>query len=193
MEIAPDVVQTLERHPAVARVEPVGSRAEGRATAYSDYDFIVETTDFAAVAEALPALLVHLEPLAQQWDRLSHEMCWMIMIPGPTKIDFIFPNQAHEQEPPWVVSCDTLPGIDAHFWDWALWLRSKDVKGDVRLVESELRRLHEHLLWPLGVETAPSSVADAVATYRHHREAAERRFGCSVSRALEGAVAPVLG
>ena len=57
---------------------------------------------------------------------------------------------------------------------------------------AELEKLHGHLLAPLGVGAAPSSIGEAVVTYREARDRAERRFGVTVSRELEGAVAPAL-
>ena len=107
-------------HPAISTVVLVGSRAEGRATERSDYDFVVETTDFPRAVEALPRLVAALEPLAQQWDRLADTMCWMVMLSGPVKVDLIFPDVPHEHEPPWQPEPGTLDGIDAHFWDWML-------------------------------------------------------------------------
>ena len=60
----------LTRHPSVLDVCLVGSRAEGRANERSDWDFLIKTSDFGAVAKALPELLAPLECLAQQWDPL---------------------------------------------------------------------------------------------------------------------------
>ncbi len=99
MDVASRVIDALA-HPAVRDVRLVGSRAEGRATERSDYDFIVDTHEFQQLAEALPGLLGELDPLAEQWDRLSDEMCWMVMLPGPVKVDLIFPSERHEHEPP---------------------------------------------------------------------------------------------
>jgi hypothetical protein len=179
-------------HPAVERIELIGSRAEGRATEWSDWDFGVWARDFGAVVEALPGLLGPLEPLVQQWDRLSDTWCWMPILRGPVKVDLIFPEEPHAKESPWVPAPDTLAGIDDHFWDWMLWLRGKEAAGKEELVAGELEKLFGHLLGPLGVEAAPSSVTDAVAAYRTARDRAERRFGRTVSRELERAVAASL-
>src|SRR5205823_621318 len=151
-------------------------------------DFVVETDDFATLSADLPALCEDLDPLAQQWDRLSSRMCWMMLLPGPVKVDLIFPDERHQQEPPWHLSMETLPWMDAHFWDWILWLRAKTAHGADGLVRAELIRLHEHLLSPLGVRTAPASTNEAVAVYRAGRDEAERRMGCHVDRRLEAAV-----
>ena len=152
-------------------IELVGSRATGEARPESDWDFRVEARDFDAVAAALPALLAPLEPLAQQWDRLSDEQCWMLILRGPV-----------------MPSAENLGAIDAHLWDWLLWLRSK---GD-DLVAAELEKLFVHLLRPLGVDRVPSSVAEAVELYRPARDALAARLGCVISPALEIEVAAAL-
>jgi predicted nucleotidyltransferase len=177
------------RHPAVRAIDLAGSRAEGRATAFSDWDFVVATHDFPALARDLPSLSAPLAPLAEQWDRLSPHQCWMLILRGPTKVDLIFPDEPHELEPPWEPSRESLVAIDHHFWDWALWLRSKEESGKRDLVAAELEKLFEHLLGPLGATNNPGSVAEADAVYRDARAAAERRFGCEVPRELEAAVA----
>ncbi|MGH3084058.1 MAG: hypothetical protein ACRDNP_08370 [Gaiellaceae bacterium] len=177
-------------HPGVREIRLVGSRAEGRANDRSDWDFRVDARDFGAVADALPLLLEPLDPLAQQWDRLSPEHCWMLMLHGPVKVDLIFPKEPHAIEPPWEVSAETIDGIDAHFWDWMLWLSSKDAAGRREVVAAELEKLFDHLLAPLEVDRPPSSIAQAVAAYREGRARVERRLGVAVSRDLENAVAP---
>lgn len=186
------VISALGGHPAVRSIELAGSRASGRATEFSDWDFVVATDDFPALAGDLPKLCAPLAPLAEQWDRLSPEQCWMLMLPGPTKVDVIFPEEPHELEPPWSPSPESLVGIDRHFWDWMLWLRSKEASGKREMVAAELEKLFQHLLGPLGATSRPGSVADAVAVYRDARAAAEQRFGCEVPRELENAVAPAL-
>ena len=192
MNIAETVVAAVSAHPAVERIELVGSRAEGRATRWSDWDFGVRARDFAAVAGALPGLLAPLEPLVAQWDRLSEHRCWMLILRGPVKVDLIFSEEPHEKEPPWEPGPDTLGGIDDHFWDWLLWLRSKEAGGKDELVAAELQKLFGHLLAPVGVEAPPASVAEAVESYRAARDRAERLFEVTVSRELENAVAPAL-
>ena len=102
------VVAAVSPHPAVERIELVGSRAEGRETRWSDWDFGVRTRDFPAIAEALPGLLAPLEAVVEQWDRLSEHQCWMLILRGPV-----------------MPSAENLGAIDAHLWDWLLWLRSK--------------------------------------------------------------------
>jgi predicted nucleotidyltransferase len=192
MNLAEAVVSAVSAHPAVASIELVGSRAEGRATKWSDWDFAVRARDFDAVAEALPRLVEPLEPLVQQWDRLSDQYCWMLILRGPVKVDLIFPDEPHDKEGPWRPGPDTLAGIDDHFWDWMLWLRGKEAAAKDELVASELEKLFGHLLAPLGVEAPPSSIAEAVESYLAARDRAERRFGRVVRRDVEQAVAPSL-
>jgi hypothetical protein len=186
------VIAIVGSHPAVCEIRLVGSRADGLATERSDWDFRVGVSDFSAVAEALPRILVPLDPLAQQWDRLSLHQCWMLMLRGPVKVDLIFPEEPHTLEPPWQASADTLEGIDVHFWDWTLWLSSKAAAGRREVVSAELEKLFVHLLEPLGINRRPSSIAEAVAEYRGGRARAERALGTKVPRQLEQEVAPAL-
>jgi Nucleotidyltransferase domain len=181
-------------HPHVLSVHLVGSRARGTATPLSDWDFTVRVDDFASVAPALPSLVSVLEPLAQQWDRLGpvDYSCYMLMLAGPVKIDLIFPDVPHRPEPPWAVEPGTLPGIDAHFWDWTLWLAAKRAAGRTRLVAEQLTSMSHHLLRPMGVDTVPGSIQDAVDTYLAARGRLESRFDIRIPRRLEGEVRPVV-
>jgi len=179
------------RHPAVDSVSFIGSRARGEATELSDWDFKVETRDFDSVAEALPALVAPLKPLAQQWDRLSVEQCYMLMLRGIGKVDLIF-DEPHEPEPPWQVSAETLKGIDDHLWDWTIWLGAKDRAGKRELVGSELEKMHGPRLAPLGVDDIPSSIADAVTAYTAARAEAEARLAIAVPRTVEHEVRRLL-
>ena len=176
----------------MGRIELGGSRAEGRATRWSDWDFLVEAEDFAALSAALPGLLAPLDPLVQQWDRLSSEWCWMLILRDPVKVDLIFPDEPHEPEAPWEPSAATLGAIDDHFWDWMLWLRGKEAAGKRDVVEAELAKLFAHLLGPLGAERRPASIAAAVSAYREARDHAEQRFGIALRRDVEAAVMPAL-
>jgi hypothetical protein len=191
MDLAQRIIASVAPHPEVRNIRLVGSRAEGRASDVSDWDFRVEANDFAAVAEALPHLLAPLDPLAQQWDRLSREYCWMLILRGPAKVDLIFPDESHTNEPPWEPNHENLDAIEAHFWDWMLWLRGKEATDKADLIASELDKLFEHLLAPLGVKRRPSSIVDAIASYQHARDRAEQHFGVVVRRELETAVARV--
>ena len=189
--IAEDLAAALTRHPAVSSVELVGSRARGEANELSDWDFQVETLDFPAVAKALPEMVSSLEPLAQQWDRLSEHACYMLLLRGIGKVDLIF-DEPWKSSPPWTVSAATLRGIDDHFWDWTIWLAAKDRAGKREMVGTELRKMHEHLLEPMGVERVPSSVADAVAVYTTARGEAEKRLELAVPRVVEDEVRRLL-
>lgn len=190
-EIAPPMVGAVGDDPAVRSVELTGSRARGEAGPLSDWDFQIETSDFEAVAEALPELVAPLEPLAQQWDRLSARACYMLLLRGIGKVDLIF-DEPWESSPPWHVSTDTLSGIDDHFWDWAIWLAAKDQAGKRKLVQLELGKMQEHLLGPLGVERVPDSVQKATVVYRTARAQAERRLNTYAPRELEDEVVRLL-
>jgi hypothetical protein len=184
--------ELLERHPSVRRVSLAGSRGAGTQTPLSDWDFAVETGDFAAVSNALPELTAPLEPLAQQWDLLGQHPTYMLMLRGPVKIDLIFFDEAMTERPPWEVSAETLAAIDAHFWDWILWLAAKRAGGRDDLVGEQLEKLHGYLLRPLGVEDAPTTIEQAVEDYLCALESTERRFGVTVPRALRDEVLPAL-
>jgi len=186
------VLGLLRNHPAVQSVELVGSRAEGHANERSDWDFRVVTDAFERLAPALPGLLAPLDPIAQQWDRLSDHPCWMLMLAGPVKIDLIFAEETKEPGPPWAPTAENLPDIDAHFWDWILWLGSKEAAGKHELLRKELQKLFDNLLAPLGADRPPLSIADAIATYREARDQAEARLGVKVPRTLEAEVGPAL-
>jgi hypothetical protein len=183
--IAAVVEGALLLHPGIRAVELVGSRADGSATPLSDWDFVVMTDGFGEVARALPELVTPLDPLAQQWDRISDYPCYMLMLTGPVKVDLIFPGEPYASLPPWTVSPDTLDGIDQHFWDWVLWLASKREKGQDELVGREMAKMHDHLLGPLGLDLVPSSIEAAVERYRSARDERERDFGVEVSRRRE--------
>jgi hypothetical protein len=176
----------------VEKVELVGSRAAGTAVTLSDWDFLVETNDFDAVAQALPQLVEPLRPLARQWDPLGEHPCYMLMLTGAIKVDLIF-DRPHEPAPPWVVTAETLPRIDAHFWDWVLWLGAKRAAGKHALIESELDKLSAHILAMLGVEERLVSLEDAVGRYRPALRDAEERLGVRVSPRVGAEVRTRLG
>jgi hypothetical protein len=190
--LLPDgIVAAVSAVPAVTGVKIVGSRAEGRASVWSDWEFQVSTDDFPAVRDSLPQRMLALRPVILQWDRLSKIWCFMLVLAGPTKVDLIF-TQPHRPERPWLAGPTTLAGIDDHFWDWVLWLHSKQATGQAERVAVELRLLHAHLLSPLGVASAPTSVSEAVRCYRAARADWEARLGLSVSRQPEQVVLPAL-
>ena len=137
-------------------------------------------------------MVAELEPLAQQWDRISEYPCYMLMLRGAVKVDLIFPGEPYESLPPWTVTAETIDGIDRHFWDWILWLASKREKGQDELVRRELVKMSEHLLRPLGVDRVPGSIETALESYRCARDEREREFGIEASRRLEREVPPAL-
>lgn len=186
-----DVARVLAADARIRRVELTGSRASGTATALSDWDFIVSTTQFEAIRAALPSLVGPLRPVIAQWDRLSRNWCYMMILAGPAKIDLIF-SHPHPIQPPWQVTTATLPLIDDHFWDWALWLASKQLAGRHDVVTGELRKLHGHLLRPLGVAALPDSLDGAVAAYRAARTEWEKRLQQEISLNAERTVMPGL-
>jgi hypothetical protein len=184
-ELEAAVRAALAPHPAVESVELAGSRARGEETALSDWDFQIETDDFGALAEALPRLVEPLEPLSRQWDRYSPHPTYMLMLRGPLKLDLLFLGRVNDPRPPWTVSAATLPAIDDHFWDWILWLASKErAGGHEALVREQQALLHAQLLAPLGMAREPTGIEDAVRAYLSAREAAERCFALRVDRAL---------
>jgi hypothetical protein len=148
----------VERHPAVTSVELAG---------------------------ALPDLVADARPLAAQWDRLSEEATYfMVVLRGGTKVDFAL-QRPPRLEPPWVVTADTLPAIDAHFWDWIVWLGGKELRGNDDLVHVMLTDvMFEHLLAPLGATSQPETIADAVKLYESLRAAHERKLGVKIGREL---------
>lgn len=191
-DIAASVRAMLLIHPHIREVQLVGSRAAGSPVPLSDWDFTVDADDFGVVAADLPELASGLEPLAQQWDRLSPHYCCMLMLRGPAKVDLLFLDQPHQPEPPWVASPDTIVGMDLHFWDWVLWLAAKEQAGKEALVRAELEEMGQHLLVPLGVHESPRSLRMAVNSYQAARDRNEAGLGVSVPRLLEREVLPVL-
>ncbi len=181
MDIVTEVTSALERHPAVKAVRLAGSRQRSDAGPLSDWDFEVDTTDFEAVARDLPVLVSPLEPLAQQWERISQPTCYMLMLRGPAKVDLLFIDRPNEVQPPWGVSARTLQGIDDHFWDWTLWLASKHSARKHELIKEEFAKMSSHLLDPMGVDAVPDSIETAVAVYTTARRKAEERLGVAVS------------
>ena len=191
-ELAWRLIELLNAHDAVRSVRLVGSRAEGHATELSDVDLLVDA-DFDELAPDLAGLVAPLEPLAAQWDRLSEEASYfMLLLPGGIKVDLVF-DVPPTNEPPWQVSVGTLPAIDAHFWDWILWLGGKQLGGRDELVESMLGGLmFEYLLGPLGVAEPPATIDEAVSAYLAARDVREAGLGVTVGRELQEAVLPRL-
>jgi hypothetical protein len=173
-------------------VDLVGSRASGTATELSDWDYRIASADPAAVAARLPGLVAVLCPLGQLWDPLASTPVYMIILPGAVKADLFPgapPGPALTRAPG-----GSLSDIDAHFWDWNLWLGAKRMRGQDHLVAAELVRMYQLLLRPLGATEPPANQQDAVATYlrlRHEREhggaAVNRNLGAAVITRLQAA------
>jgi hypothetical protein len=192
MDVARDIPAALDAHPSVREVRLTGSRAKGRAHDLSDWDFAVDTDDFEPVARDLPELVAPLRPLSEQWDPFSKVECYMLLLPGPTKIDLLFVDQPREWSPAWDPSPETLQAIDRHFWDWILWLEQKRRGGRAEILAKSLRDMYELLLRPMGVEFEPELPRDAVESYVHARATLERKFDLSLSRDLEHEVRPAI-
>lgn len=192
MDVPARVTTVLASHPDVSHVELVGSRARGEATALSDWDFLIDTSNSAELARELPAIVAALEPLAAQWDRLTERATYMLMLRGAIKVDLFPGDEQRALERPWEPTRSNLAAIDAHFWDWTLWLGGKALAGKSALVAEELRKMHRHLLGPLGVASPPTTVHEAVAAYQLARDRLERNWEISVPRRLGDEVTAAL-
>jgi hypothetical protein len=192
VDVAARVREVIAPDPNVLRVELVGSRARGEATALSDWDFRIQTDDGGTLARDLPALVLPLEPLAAQWDRLTERATYMLMLPGAIKVDLFPGDERRALEPPWEPTPSNLAAIDAHFWDWTVWLGGKVLAGKTDLVAEELHKMQLHLLGPLGVTSPPATVEEALAAYQLARDRLERRWEISVPRRLADDVTAAL-
>jgi hypothetical protein len=187
------VAKVLADHPAVESVQLVGSHAEGRAHDLSDWDLEVRAADFDALAADLPELVEPFEPLVHFWDPYSDHDAYMVVLPGPTKLDICFFDRAREWSEPWEVRADTLEPIDCHFWDWILWTEQKRRGGKTDQVETSLRNMQEKMLGPMGSAEPPRTVEEALASYLVARDRLERELGVRVSRRTEEGVRPIFG
>ena len=192
MGIAEDIAGSVLEHPSVRQVELTGSRARGTATELSDWDFHITAEDFGHIAADLPELVRPHRPLAAQWDPLGLVQSYLLVFPGPTKVDLIFPDVPRSINPPWRVGPDTLAAMDAHFWDWSLWLVSKRRHGMADRVRGELLRMSHHVLEPLGIKGIPCSLEDAATRYIRARDRLETRYRLRIPRRLEQEVLPLV-
>lgn len=192
MGTAEDVAAAVAAHPAVSRIELTGSRARGTATELSDWDFQVTAEDFGEVAAALPRLVAPYGPLAAQWDPLAERETYLLVFPGPAKVDLVFSDVTRTRNPPWRVGPDTLPAMDAHFWNWTLELASKRRHGMTDRVRGELLEMSHHVLRPLGIESPPLSLEEAAERFVRARGRLETRYGLHVPRDLENEVLPLV-
>jgi predicted nucleotidyltransferase len=172
-------------HPAVTGAEFAGSRSRGEHHELSDWDVAVQTSDFAAVARDMHALVAPLEPLGEQREPMGHLPVYQVMPRGPTKLEYLFLDESQEAMPAPQPGPDTLGAINTHFWDWIWWLITKDAAGRHDLMAEHTPPLHAHLLSPLGVESVPAGIDEAIAAFVARRDALERDYGVSVPRALE--------
>ena len=184
-DVVSAAIAAVADHPAVRGVEPAGSRSRGTHDELSDWDFAVDTDDFPAVARDMPALAAALEPVAEQWEPLGHFPVYQVMLPGPTKIEYLFLDHHQDAFPVRAPGPDTLAAIDTHFWDWTWWLATKEHVGRDDLLAEHLPQMHDHLLGPLGVRDVPESIDAAIAAFVARRDELERRYGVTVPRALE--------
>jgi hypothetical protein len=187
-ELVERASRLVAAHPAVERVVFAGSRSRGTHDVLSDWDFAVETADFAAVAHDMPGLVTPLEPLSRQWEPLGHFPVYQVLLRGPTKVEYLFLNETQDAAPPAQPGPDTLAAINTHFWDWTWWLVSKGAAGRDDLVEEHLPQLYTHLLQPLGVSSPPKSIDAAIDAFVNRRDALEREYGITVCRELENEV-----
>src|SRR5262245_46909362 len=169
-------------HPAVTGVEFAGSRSRGTHHELSDWDLAVTSSDFAALARDMPAIVAPLEPLGEQWEPMGHFPVYQVLLRGPTKLEYLFLDETQEAAPPVRPGPETLAAINTHLWDWIWWLITKDAAGRADLVAEHLPQLHEHLLRPLGVEAEPDGIDAAIAAFVLRRDALEREYGVSVPR-----------
>ena len=176
------------RHPAVKSVKFAGSRSRGTHEQLSDWDFAVETSDFEALAQDLPALVAPLDPLGQQWEPMGHFPVYQVMLRGPTKIEYLFLDRSQDPLPPLAPGRDTLPAINTHFWDWIWWLTTKASIGRTDLVAEHMPQLYTQLLEPMGIGAVPETIESAIEAFVARRNALEQEFGVSVDRALESEV-----
>ena len=140
----------------------------------------------------VPVVIASFRALAAFWEPLAEAAGYMVVLDGPTKVD-VFPTGGRRRiQRPWVLSAETLPQIDGHFWDWSLWLGSKTLRGQWELVASELTKMHGFLLEPIGVATAPAHLGEALAVYLRVRASAMDALGVFVDPELGRQVSDAL-
>jgi hypothetical protein len=185
VDLAHTAAWLVSSHPAVRRVQLAGSRSRGTHEELSDWDFAVTTSDFAAVARDLPGLIAPLHPLGQQWEPLGHFPVYQALLPGPTKVEYLFLDHSQQAMPALSPGSTTLAAINTHFWDWIWWLATKASIGRHDLVAEHLPQLFDRLLRPLGVTEAPADIEAAIDAFVGRRDQLERLYGTTVPRALE--------
>lgn len=184
-DLASTAIRLVSDHPAVRHVELAGSRSRGTHEELSDWDFAVTTSDFAAVARDLPALIAPLRPLGQQWEPLGHFPVYQVLVAGPTKIEYLFLDHSQEAMPARTPGPTTLDAINTHFWDWIWWIATKASIGRTDLVAEHLSQLSAYLLRPIGVTDTPADIQTAIAAFVGRRDELEQDYSITVPRALE--------
>ena len=193
MDITDRVERLIVEHFPEARVQLVGSRQRGEQSALSDWDFRIDSPDCTGLVAELPSVAASLEPLGALWDPLSSRAVYMVVIPGAVKVDLFPGDEGQAIEPPWSPGRNNLVLIDAHFWDWTLWLGGKALRpGSDELIRGELVKMAGFLLGPLGAPHAPTTISDAVRTYRTCRDESEQRYGLPVPRRIGDEVTDAL-
>jgi hypothetical protein len=189
-----EVSAALRADPMVRSVALIGSRGEGTATRLSDWDYHVGSSDPVAVSLRLPDLVRPLRPLSQLWDPLARRPVYMLLVVQASgapvvKVDLFLdlPERRPSAEPS-ATTAANLRGIDAHFWDWTLWLGSKRLRGAETLVRDELVRMWDYVLKPMCCEAAPTTQREAIAEYLRLRRRQEERHGVHVAPELGIAV-----
>jgi predicted nucleotidyltransferase len=186
------VIETLRAVSGVHDVKLAGSAAAGDRTPLSDWDFELDVND-EGVLDALEHALQQLTVLALFWDPLSARATLIVIMDGPIKVDVIVPAMRNPHPMSrWTVTAETLPRIDAHFWDWTLWLSAKQLRGQADLVGTELTKMWDALLEPMGAITPTHGVAEAVGAYVVARDEREYELGVPLDHHLEHQVRSAL-
>lgn len=179
------VHETVRAVPGVHGVKLAGSGAAGDRTSLSDWDFELDVED-EGVLDALERALQRLPVLALFWDPLSARANLIVIMDGPIKVDVIVADR-HNPHPVsrWTVTAETLSQIDDHFWDWTLWLGAKQLRGQADLVGTELDKMWDALLEPMGALRPPRGIAEAIGAYVVARGERERELGVRLNHQLE--------
>jgi hypothetical protein len=186
------VHQRVRSAPGITSVAVAGSRRTGNPTALSDWDFHVAVEDAMDLDDFLDQV-ARVPALAVFWDPLSARANLIVLVDGPIKVDLIISGRANPHPiDRWRVNTESLPRIDAHFWDWILWLGSKQLHGKSGLVHEELGKMSRCLLRPMGVAQDVDGLAEAVDVYMAARELQERELDVQVDRRLERQVRTAL-
>jgi hypothetical protein len=192
------VTAAMRADPMVRSVALVGSRGNGTATELSDWDYHVSLSDPVAVSLRIAQLVRPLRALSQLWDPLAKRPVYMLLVAASggapvAKLDLLLdlPERHPSADPP-PISAASLPGIDAHFWDWNLWLGSKRLRGAETLVRDELAKMRDYVLTPLGGSAAPNTQRETIAEYLRLRRQQELRHGIHIAPELGIAVQETL-